>query len=81
MAKRVIMRAELTPQAKIGLEKICAARGMTQLSVMSRLILWFARQEGRVQHAVLGNIDEDASKLLLEDLIKRLQKAAKDADI
>jgi hypothetical protein len=75
--KRVILRAELTPQAKTGLEKICDARGMTQVSVMSRLILWFASQDGRIQHAVLGNTGEDPSKLLLEDLVRRIESAAK----
>ena len=53
--KRVILRAELAPKAKLGLEEVCAKRGMTQLSVMSRLLLWFAEQDARTQHAILGH--------------------------
>lgn len=75
--KRVILRAELAPNAKTALEKICEKRGMTQLSVMSRLILWFASQEGRLQHAVLGNTDEDAAKMVMEELVRRLTAAGK----
>jgi hypothetical protein len=70
--KRVILRAELTQVAKNGLERVCDDRGMTQVSVMSRLILWFASQEGRVQHAVLGHTGEDGARLLIEDLVRRL---------
>ena len=75
--KRVILRAELTSQAKTGLERVCDHRGMTQVSVMSRLILWFASQEGKIQHAILGHTGEDASRLLVEDLIRKLESDGK----
>lgn len=70
--KRVILRAELTPQAKTGLETVCDKRGMTQLSVVSRLVLWFSRQDDAVQKAVLGETDDDAAALLKQDLLRRL---------
>lgn len=70
--KRVILRAELTPQAKNGLEKICDQRGMTQVSVMSRLVLWFAHQDGPIQKAVLGESDLDAADVLKKSLLRRL---------
>lgn len=73
--KRVILRAELTQMAKNGLERVCDERGMTQVSVMSRLILWFASQEGKVQHAVLGHTGEDAASLLIQNLLKRLEES------
>lgn len=76
--KRVILRAELTPQAKTGLERICDQRGMTQVSVMSRLILWFAAQEGKIQHAILGHTGENAAELLVNDLIRRVSDASSD---
>lgn len=76
-AKREILRAELTPRAKTGLEQICEARGMTQLSVMSRLNLWFAEQDQRTQHAILGHTKEDASELLIRGLIKKIADSAK----
>lgn len=70
--KRVILRAELSPAAKTGLEKVCAQRGMTQVSVMSRLVLWFSRQDPSIQKAVLGDGDVDAAEVLRKDLIRRL---------
>jgi len=74
--KRLILRAELTPRAKLGLEKVCESRGMTQLSVISRLILWFSEQDGRTQHAVLGHTDEDPGELLFQSLMKKLAESA-----
>jgi hypothetical protein len=70
--KRVILRAELSPQAKAGLEKVCEQRGMTQVSVMSRLVLWFAQQDPSVQKAVLGDSDLNAADVLTRDLLRRL---------
>lgn len=70
--KRVILRADLTPQAKTSLESVCHRRGMTQLSVVSRMILWLSRQNDSMQKAVLGRSDDDASALLKQDLLRRL---------
>lgn len=70
--KRVILRADLTPQAKTSLEGVCHRRGMTQLSVVSRMILWLSRQNDSMQKAVLGRSDDDASALLKQDLLRRL---------
>ena len=73
--KRVILRAELTPQAKTGLEHVCDARGMTQVSVMSRLVLWFAQQPDHVQKAVLEERGQEVSEALMRDLMRRLEGA------
>lgn len=73
--KRVILRAELTPQAKNGLEKVCDQRGMTQVSVMSRLVLWFSEQDNAIQKAVLGDSDADAAEVLKKSLLRRLSGA------
>jgi hypothetical protein len=75
--KRVILRADLTPRAKAGLEEICKTRGMTSLSVISRLVLWFSQQDGRTQHAVMGHTKEDASELLIKNLTKKISDSAK----
>lgn len=72
-AKRVILRAELTPQAKAGLERTCEQRGMTQVSVMSRLVLWFAQQPESIQKAVLDESrSEQVAESLTRDLLRRL---------
>src|SRR5262245_46516840 len=53
MARRVIMRIELTPSAKELLTDLCHRNGMTQVSVMSRITEWFAGQSELIQAAVL----------------------------
>lgn len=75
--KRVILRAELHPKAKAGLERTCQERGMTQLSVMSRLILWFAEQDGKTQHAILGHTGDNAGEMLMRNLMKKISDSAK----
>jgi hypothetical protein len=72
--KRVILRAELSPQAKTGLERVCDQRGMTQVSVMSRLVLWFAQQETSIQRSILSgeNSNNDPADALMKDLLRRL---------
>jgi len=51
---------------------------MTSLTVMSRLNLWFAEQDQRTQHAILGQTTEDAGELLIRSLIKKIAESAKD---
>jgi hypothetical protein len=72
--KRLILRADLLPQSKAGVEQACARRGMTQLSVISRLILWFADQDKATQKAILNDQGSEASAALLKDLLRRLGK-------
>jgi hypothetical protein len=72
--KRVILRAELSPQAKHGLERVCDQRGMTQVSVMSRLVLWFSKQDPAIQKAVLGESELNAADALKKELLQRLAR-------
>jgi hypothetical protein len=39
---------------------------------MSRLVLWFAQQDGPIQKAVLGESDLDAADVLKKSLLRRL---------
>lgn len=70
--KRVIVRLELTPSAKRALEGICDRNGMTQVSVSSRLVEWFAHQPEMLQGAILGHypkeIQGDVAKMILARL-------------
>lgn len=77
--KRVIIRAELTPSAKTTLQKVCDERGMTQVSVMSRLVQWFAHQDQLVQVSVLGLVSEETTRKLGKELIERLALTRRDA--
>ncbi|MCC7145656.1 MAG: hypothetical protein IT443_04350 [Phycisphaeraceae bacterium] len=71
MAKRVIMRIELTPEAKDRLATISENRGMTQVSVTSRLVEWFAHQNEMVQGVILGHYPKE----LFPDIVPVILKA------
>jgi hypothetical protein len=72
MAARIIVRIELTPDAKRRLMEISKRFGMTQISATSRLVEWFAGQSELVQAAVLGQypaeIEGDVAKLILQKI-------------
>jgi hypothetical protein len=75
MSKRFIVRLELAESAKRQLTGLAQKRGMTQVSVISRLVEWFAGQSDLIQAAVLGRyppeIEADVAKLLLERMAKK----------
>lgn len=70
MARRIILRIEITPDAKENLTGFCSKVGMTQVAAMSRLVEWFAEQSDVVQAAILGlypaDIRADVAKLILK---------------
>jgi hypothetical protein len=69
MARRFVIRIELTQSAKTKLTDLSDHNGMTQVSIMSRLVEWFAAQPELIQAAVLGRypkeIEQDVAKLIL----------------
>ena len=72
MAARIIVRIELTPDAKRRLMDISKRFGMTQISATSRLVEWFAGQSELVQAAILGQypteIESDVARLILQKM-------------
>jgi len=54
MDQRVIMRIEVLPVARDGIEAVCDSMGLTHVSVNSRLIDWLAEQPDMIQASVLG---------------------------
>lgn len=68
--RRFIIRIELTESAKTKLTQLSDHNGMTQVSIMSRLVTWFAEQPELIQAAVLGRypkeIEQDVAKLILK---------------
>jgi hypothetical protein len=70
MAKRIIMRIELTPSAKDAVQTFADRAGMTQFAITSRLVEWFASQPETIQSAVLkrypAEIESDIAKMLLK---------------
>ncbi len=75
MARRVIMRIELTSAAKDQLTDLCHRNGMTQVAVMSRITEWFASQDQLIQGAILGHyptaIESDVAKLILKKMVDK----------
>lgn len=72
MAKRIIMRIELTPSAKEALQNFADRAGMTQFAITSRMVEWFANQPETIQSAVLrrypSEIEVDVAKLILKKM-------------
>jgi hypothetical protein len=70
MAKRFIMRIELSGPAKQKLSNLSDRHGMTQVAMMSRLVEWFANQAEPIQAATVGrfptDVEADVAKLLLK---------------
>jgi hypothetical protein len=71
-AKRSIMRIQLENSSKDRLESICKRRGMTQITVMSRLVDWFAMQDDYVQTAVLATLSDNSMQSLAKTLLKKI---------
>lgn len=72
MAARIIVRIELTPDAKRRLLEVSKRFGMTQIAATSRLVEWFAGQSELVQAAILGQypseIESDVARLILQKM-------------
>jgi hypothetical protein len=75
MRRRVIIRLELSPQAKDALEEVCDGNGMTQVAVSSRLVEWFATQSPMLQAAILGHYPKDIERDIAELILKRMTSA------
>lgn len=80
MASRIIVRIELTPNAKDRLNELSDRAGMTQVAMLSRLVEWFANQSEMIQAAVMGHypidIQADIAKLILKKLAASTRKDA-----
>jgi len=62
MPSRIIVRTELSPSAKQHIERLCDEFGMTQLSLTSRVIEWFAKQDQITQRNIAGHIPPELQK-------------------
>jgi hypothetical protein len=80
MAARIIVRIELTPDAKRRLMEVSKRFGMTQIAATSRLVEWFAGQSELVQAAILGQypseIESDVARLILQKMANPASAAA-----
>jgi hypothetical protein len=72
MPPRIIVRIELTRNAKDRLSEVAHRNGMTQVSVTSRLLEWFANQTELVQGAVLGHYPAEIQAEIAEVILKKM---------
>ena len=83
MAKRYITRIELTDAVRKSLTEISHSNGMTQVSVLSRIVDWFADQPEIIQAGVLdrypAELQPNIEKLILERMARRARTKRADA--
>jgi hypothetical protein len=69
---RIILRVDLTPDAKARLNDVCDKSGMTQVAMLSRVVEWFAKQPDGMQRLIVGHIPKEmqpeVARLVLENL-------------
>ena len=76
MAKRFVVRIELSPAAKRMLSTISQKNGMTQVAVMSRLMKWFHAQPDTIQAAVLGRYPAEHEAEIARLILRRMAENA-----
>ena len=69
MAKRNIMRIELSGSAKKKLETLSDHHGMTQVAMMSRLVEWMTQQDESIPGQIMINADR---ALVAREILKRM---------
>ena len=74
---RIIVRIELTPSAKDHLTRIAKRNGMTQVSVTSRLLEWFATQSELVQAGILGHYPHAIQAEIADLILKHMGKSGR----
>jgi hypothetical protein len=71
-SSRSIVRVIVESDVSVTLGAICEKRGMTQVSVLSRLVRWCVKQEETIQNEVLNSDpmaeSNETSRRLLRDL-------------
>jgi len=77
IAKRAVLRIQLDPSAKQHLDRLAKTRGMTQISIMSRLVEWFVKQNEVIQLAALGVVSEEFTGPLARRLLERIAEQAR----
>jgi len=79
---RVVMRIEVSPQAKAALEDYCTRGDKIQSRAVSRLLEWFAKQPDIIQAAIMNDFPEailaDVNKALLKHILNKQPKVTED---
>jgi hypothetical protein len=77
MNRKTIIRIEIDPADADSLKEVCSKRGMTQISLVSRMVKWLARQDSEVQSDILNTDHKSRSKSGSVKLLKRLASPSK----
>jgi len=72
MPPRVIVRIEVTKQARDEIDRLTEKLGMTYLSIHSRLVEWLSAQPDQIRAAVLqhfpAKVKGDIARLILKNM-------------
>jgi hypothetical protein len=69
-----IVSVHLSPEAKAGLDNVCANRGMSIKTLLGRLICWFVELDRTEQSIVLGQVEEADVKSLAQMISQRARR-------
>jgi hypothetical protein len=72
MASRIILRIELSSDAKRKFENTPVTLGMTQFAVTNKLFQWFLDQNEEVQASILGFYPRGVAQNTTTAILKRI---------
>ena len=75
--KRAIVRLQLDLSAKNKLDDLCGHRGMTQITIMSRLVDWFTEQDDVTQTAILSRLAPESLAPMARKLLEKMSRGEK----
>ena len=67
-----VVRVEVELETKNALDALCQRRGMTQVTIMTRLVNWVAKQDETIQAVALGFMTEEIARQLGPSLLERM---------
>lgn len=74
------INVELNDEADQALEEFRLRAGMTKKAALSRLMLWFARQDQTLQSIILGQVKPEDVPGVLKLLLKRARQSQDDLE-
>ena len=70
--RKTIIRIAIDHADEASLKAVCQKRGMTQISLVSRMVKWLAHQDSEVQSDILNTEPENWSAPKTTKLLKKL---------
>ena len=81
MAERIILRIELTPNAKEHLNRTSDTLAMTQVAMLSRMVEWFSQQPELIQRIIVGHVPGQIEQQVARVMLRRLATEGKKASV